>query len=101
MWRRITIFRAIAAADLARALTGEVKNWQELGGPDKPIVLHALTADNSLQEALEARLGQPIAAKELHPDLASLATAVARDPWALAHHRALGAGAGAGFAADR
>ncbi|NCO16742.1 MAG: hypothetical protein GW902_05880, partial [Alphaproteobacteria bacterium] len=77
-------FPRISTADLARALTGEVTNWQELGGPDMPIVLHALAADSSLQQALAARLGQPVAATVVHPDLASLAAAVARDPWALA-----------------
>jgi len=61
-----------------------VVNWQELGGPDMPIVLHALAADSALQQALAARLGQPVAATVVHPDLASLAAAVARDPWALA-----------------
>ena len=77
-------FPRISTADLARALTGEVTNWQELGGPDMPIVLHALAADSALQQALAARLGQPVAATVVHPDLASLAAAVARDPWALA-----------------
>lgn len=77
-------FARISTADLARALTGDVVNWQELGGPDMPIVLHALAADSSLQAALAARLGQPVAAAVAHPDLASLAAAVARDPWALA-----------------
>lgn len=74
----------IATPDLARALAGEVDNWQGLGGPDMPLVLHALARESSLQEALEARLGRPVAAAVVHPDLASLAQAVARDPWALA-----------------
>jgi len=47
-------FPRISTADLARALTGEVVNWQELGGPDMPIVLHALAADSALQQALAA-----------------------------------------------
>ncbi|MDP4034345.1 MAG: OmpA family protein [Pseudorhodobacter sp.] len=74
----------ITAADLARALTGGVMNWQELGGPDMPLVLHGLAADSSLQQALEARLGQTVVANIRHDDLPSLAAAVARDPWALA-----------------
>ncbi len=74
----------ISTADLALALTGDVGNWQEVGGPDMPIVLHALSEDTDLQRALVARLGQPVAAAVLHPDMASLAAAVARDPWALA-----------------
>ncbi|MGP3696591.1 phosphate ABC transporter substrate-binding/OmpA family protein [Rhodobacter sp. NSM] len=74
----------ISTWDLARALSGEIANWKDLGGPDMPLVLHALAADISLEAALEARLGRPIAASVTHPDLASLAAAVARDPYALA-----------------
>lgn len=74
----------IATADLARALSGEVSNWAEVGGPDMPLVLHALEEGTSLQEALEARLGRAIAATVRHPNPATLAAAVARDPWALA-----------------
>ncbi|MDT8857684.1 phosphate ABC transporter substrate-binding/OmpA family protein [Paracoccaceae bacterium Fryx2] len=74
----------ITTADLARALSGGVASWSDLGGPDMPLVLHALARDTSLQEALEARLGRPVAATVVHDDLASLAAAVARDPWALA-----------------
>ncbi|EEW24978.1 OmpA family protein [Rhodobacter ferrooxidans] len=77
-------FPRIATPDLARVLLGEVTNWQALGGPDMPLVLHALEPGDSLQAALEARLGRPVAASVRHPDLASLAAAVARDPWALA-----------------
>lgn len=73
-----------ATGDLARALTGEVDNWQALGGPDMPIVLHALAPDVALQGAVEARLGSAIPATVIHPDAATLAKAVARDPWALA-----------------
>lgn len=74
----------IATRDLARALSGEIANWKDLGGPDMPLVLHALARDISLEGALEARLGRPIPAAITHPDLASLAEAVARDPYALA-----------------
>lgn len=74
----------ISTRDLARALSGEVANWKELGGPDMPLVLHALSTDISLEAALEARLGRPIAAAVTHRDLAGLAAAVARDPYALA-----------------
>lgn len=74
----------ISTADLARALVGDVVNWREVGGPDMPIVVHALLPTTDLQRALKALLGQPVAATEVHPDMASLAAAVARDPWALA-----------------
>ena len=75
---------AITTPDLAQALSGEVTNWSQVGGPDMPLVLHGLQADSDLQRALSARLGREIAATVTHPDLASLAEAVARDPWALA-----------------
>jgi phosphate transport system substrate-binding protein len=75
---------AISTPDLARVLQGEVTNWAEVGGPDMPLVLHALTPDSDLSRALAARLGRPVSAGESHLDLASLALAVARDPWAIA-----------------
>ncbi|KAF0116594.1 MAG: OmpA/MotB domain-containing protein [Rhodobacteraceae bacterium] len=74
----------ISTVDLARVLTGEVTNWAAIGGPDMPIVLHALAPDTDLQRALADRLGQTPAAGVLHPDLASLTKAVAKDPWAIA-----------------
>lgn len=74
----------ISTVDLARVLTGEVTNWAGIGGPDMPIVLHALAPDTDLQRALADRLGQTPAAGVLHPDLAALAMAVAKDPWAIA-----------------
>lgn len=74
----------ISTVDLARALTGEVTNWQLVGGPDMPIVLHGLAPETDLQRALLARLGSQMAATVLHADMASLAQAVAQDPWALA-----------------
>ncbi len=74
----------ISTPDLARALSGEIRNWQELGGPDMPLVLHALSRDTSMQEALAARLGRDVAAVVEHDSVADLAEAVARDPWALA-----------------
>jgi len=75
---------AISTADLARALSGEVENWSAIGGPDMPLVLHGLPSENGLQRALSERLGREVVATEIHPDLSSLAEAVARDPWALA-----------------
>ncbi|NJM82106.1 MAG: OmpA family protein [Tabrizicola sp.] len=74
----------MSTAGLAGALAGEVKNWAEIGGPDMPIVLHALDPDSDLQRSLSDRLGAGIIADEVHPDLAALTAAVAADPWALA-----------------
>ena len=73
----------ISTADLAQALSGKVTNWKDIGGPDMPIALHALSAETSLQEALASRLGRRVAATVVHQRLSDLAAAVARDPWAL------------------
>ena len=74
----------INTQDLARVLSGEVTNWAEIGGPDMPLVLHALPPESDLQRALAKRLGRDVLAAVTHPDLAALAAAVAKDPWALA-----------------
>lgn len=74
----------ISSIDLAEVLSGKVKNWSEIGGPDMPLVLHALTADSDLQRALSARLGRDVVGAVAHPTLAALAEAVAKDPWAIA-----------------
>jgi phosphate transport system substrate-binding protein len=74
----------ISTVNLARVLAAEVTNWAEIGGPDMPIVLHALSPDTELQQALGERLGETPAAAVVHPDLAALARAVAKDPWAIA-----------------
>ena len=75
---------AISTVDLAKALAGKLNNWQELGGPDMPLVLHGLEADSDLQRALTARLGGSTAPIIPHSSLKSLSQAVAKDPWALA-----------------
>lgn len=74
----------IRTTDLSAALTGQIDNWAQMGGPDMPLVVHALPPGHPLRDAAEARLGQPMAVSVLHPDGESLARAVARDPWALA-----------------
>ena len=75
---------AISTADLARVLTGEVMNWAEIGGEDRPLVLYALPQNHALQQALEGRLGRVIKARERRDDPAILAQAVAQDPYAIA-----------------
>lgn len=74
----------ISTTDLARTLAGDVTNWVQIGGPDMPIVLHAMAPNSGLQRALSARLGRDVVAAVTHPDLQTLAKAVANDPWALA-----------------
>lgn len=73
-----------STAELAQILAGEVQNWAEVGGPDMPIVLHALTPDTGMQTAIAQRLGTSVAPAELHRDQRALAEAVAKDPWAIA-----------------
>jgi phosphate transport system substrate-binding protein len=74
----------LSTSDLARALTGEISNWEQAGGPDMPIVLHAVGPDGELARLIEGRLGQSVIAAVWHADQATMAKAVARDPWALA-----------------
>lgn len=74
----------ISTQDLAKVLAGEVTNWSAIGGPDMPIVLHALRPAADMQRALVERLGAPLAPAILHPDQQSLAKGVALDPWAIA-----------------
>ncbi len=74
----------IASTALARVLAGEVTNWSEIGGPDMPLVLHALAPDSDLGKALAARIGKDVVGQVTHSDLAGLALAVSRDPWAIA-----------------
>lgn len=74
----------IRTADLSAALTGVIDNWAQVGGPDMPVVVHALASGHALRAAAEQRLGGPMAAGVLHDTPAALAQAVARDPWALA-----------------
>lgn len=75
---------AISTTDLARVLAGEVTNWGQIGGPDMPLVLHALAPDADMQLALSARLGSPVTAAVVHDTPESLGRAVAADPWAIA-----------------
>ena len=74
----------ISTVELAKVLAGEVDNWAQIGGPDMPVVLHALEGEADLQQALAERLGTKELAAVLHRDLAALAEAVAKDPWAIA-----------------
>ncbi|MFZ1468967.1 MAG: phosphate ABC transporter substrate-binding/OmpA family protein [Paracoccaceae bacterium] len=74
----------VSTVQLAAALSGAARNWADLGGPDMPIVLHAMAPDTDLAGALADRLGTAIKADVLHDDMATMAAAVAKDPWALA-----------------
>jgi phosphate transport system substrate-binding protein len=74
----------IASTALARVLGGEVANWSEVGGPNMPLVLHALAADSDLGQALTARIGKAVEGAVTHATMTDLAAAVAKDPWGIA-----------------
>lgn len=79
--------RAVALAELAAVLRGEITDWGVLGGAEGlPIALHALAADGDLDRHLRDSLlaGAPLAPGVIrHDSAADLAAAVARDPLAL------------------
>jgi phosphate transport system substrate-binding protein len=77
------MFPVIRSTDLAAALSGRVTNWQEIGGPDMPIVVHGLADGVALAAPIRARVGG-MPAGPRHFDAATLAAVVARDPWAVA-----------------
>ena len=74
----------LSTTDLERVLTGAAQNWQEIGGPDMPIVMHSLAANTDLQQVLNAHFGVLLPTSVVHSDMKSLAAAVSRDPWAFA-----------------
>lgn len=79
---------AISLADMARALSGRLTNWRELGGPDAPVTVHLRGNQSGLAQGMEDRILRPARAKlrddvVRHPTNAALADAVARDPFGL------------------
>lgn len=80
--------KSISTSDLARVFSGEVVNWQELGGPNAPIALHLPSSGSGLAQAVEDRLlqptGRPLAAEVIRHNRSSrLARAVTADPFAI------------------
>jgi len=74
----------LSTVNMTKILAGEVSNWAAVGGPDMPIVVHALAPEVEMQRAIADRLGAPIGTATLHADPKALADAVAADPWAIA-----------------
>ena len=78
----------VSLRDLARVLSGEVRNWAVLGGPDAPIRLHLRDEPSGVSQWIEDRLLDP-AGLTLTPDLLrhdsneALDRAVAGDPHGL------------------
>lgn len=78
----------ISPAALAEVYAGRITNWQNLGGPDAPIVLHAPAETSGLGQAAEDQILAPAGLKmsrnmTRHAQSAQLADAVSRDPFAL------------------
>ncbi|MCV6825558.1 MULTISPECIES: phosphate ABC transporter substrate-binding/OmpA family protein [Halocynthiibacter] len=78
---------SISLEQTSKVFAGEIKNWQELGGIDAPIVLH-LREDGSgvLERAVSQILtdeDSELAQSRRHTSNASLSAAVARDPFAI------------------
>lgn len=78
----------ITLPELAAVLAGEIVSWADLGGPDRPIAVHARAGSSGVQQALEtlvlAPLGLPLAeGAHRHASAEALAAAVAADPAAL------------------
>ena len=79
---------ALSLEDLARLFAGEITNWQDLGGPDAPVILHL--PDDTLGQGQDVALRilapfDRVAAPSVirHMDAGDLADAVARDPFAI------------------
>ncbi|PTQ69739.1 phosphate ABC transporter substrate-binding/OmpA family protein [Celeribacter persicus] len=103
----------LSLADLAGIFTGNITNWQELGGGDAPVVPHLMRDD--LREGSEFRrliLGHGVDVPEglvkLHDSYDSLVSAVEQDPYAIGLGRmseggavkALGLSGACGFEAE-
>lgn len=80
--------QSLSMSELAGVLTGEIVNWQALGGPDAPVAVHVHGPGTGLGQATEDRVLKPAGAVlaetvALHPAGPGLARAVAADPFAL------------------
>lgn len=74
--------------DLVRIVAGEIRNWQDLGGPDEEIAVHLPDPGSGLFQSfrdkyLDPRELRPRADAEYHLSLEALADAVMADPFAL------------------
>ena len=81
--------RDIRPQDLALVFAGRITNWQDLGGPDAPIVLHLPDLTTGLGQSVEDRLLKPAGltlAEDIvtHRNSLDVAKAVAADPFAIA-----------------
>lgn len=80
--------QSVSLTELVQVMTGEIDNWQALGGPDAPIAVHVHGPRSGLGQATEDRLLKPAFEKLLeavtfHPAGPGLARSVAADPFAI------------------
>ena len=81
--------RGISPSSLALVLAGQIKNWEDLGGPDVPIDLHLPDGASGLGQAIADQLLRPSNLTEFsqaairHPNPTSLSEAVEADIFAL------------------
>jgi phosphate transport system substrate-binding protein len=73
---------------IARLFSGEIVNWNVLGGPDAPIALHMLEPGLGLAQSFSARILTPLEADLdadviRHGSVEALAEAVAQDAYAI------------------
>ena len=68
-------------AQLRRVLSGQVRDWRELGGRGQ-VHLHMVAGANSARDLVDERVmqGSPYAPAQLHADGDSLVKAIAKDP---------------------
>ncbi|WP_282092376.1 phosphate ABC transporter substrate-binding/OmpA family protein [Epibacterium ulvae] len=77
--------RDITLPQLVGVLTGQISNWQTLGGPDAPITVHLPVAASGLTQAIQDRLlGTGSLAQNVrrHDRLSNLGRRVATDSFA-------------------
>lgn len=79
---------ALSLPQIAQLFSGEVDNWQAMGGPNAPVALHLLEPDLGLAQAFSAQVLLP-SGTELSPSItrhsttSALAEAVAQDTYAI------------------
>ena len=93
--------QSVSMPELVRVMTGEIDNWEVLGGPNAPIAVHVHGPRSGLGQATEDRLLKPafkslLEAVTFHPAGEGLAEAVAADPFAIGGDQPVGNGRGVG-----
>ncbi|WP_010142296.1 phosphate ABC transporter substrate-binding/OmpA family protein [Oceanicola sp. S124] len=93
----------ITMPELAQVFAGQIDNWQQLGGPDAPIVPHLRRLDSGLGQVVQDRLLNPVGAQIAegavqHDSDEGLLQAVLSDPFAIGLSSASEVGSAAGLA---